>query len=102
MDFISTSGKERFRAVLISLKIFAMVGPLILVVLIRGGGLDGDVAVHLLAVGYAVTFLVLLFAGFGQLSAGLRKLAYSSFVFAGVALLWILVLLLLLPSLAST
>jgi hypothetical protein len=102
MNFVSTSGKERFRAALISLKIFAVVGPLILVALIRGAGLDGDVAVHLLAVGYAVTFFVLLFAGLGQLSAGLRKPAYSSFIFAGVALLWILLLLLLLPSLART
>lgn len=102
MDFVSTNGKERFRAVLILLKIFAVIGPLILVALIHGAGLDGDVAVHLLAAGYAFTFLVLLFVGFGQLSAGLHKLAYSSFVFAGVALLWNLVLLLLLPSLAST
>jgi len=102
MDFVSTNGKERFRAVLILLKLYAVFAPLILVALIRGAGLAGDMAVHLLAVGCAVTFLVLLLAGIGQLSAGFRKLAYSSFVFAGVALLWILVLLLLLPSLAST
>ena len=75
MDFVSTNGKERFRAALISLKIFAVVGPLILAALIRGVGLDGDVAVHLLAVGYVITFLVLLLTGIGQLSAGLRKLA---------------------------
>ena len=101
MDFVSTNGKERFRAALISLKLYAVLAPLILVALIRGAGLAGDVAVHLLAICYVITFLVLLLVGIGQLSAGLRKLAYSSFVFAGVALLWILVLLLLLPSLAS-
>ena len=102
MDFVSTNGKERFRAVLISLKLYAMFAPLILVALIRGAGLAGDVAVSLLAVGCAITFLVLLLAGIGQLSTGFRKLAYSSFVFAGVALLWILVLLLVLPTWAST
>jgi hypothetical protein len=102
MQHTSADGKERCRAVLISLGIYTVFGPLILVALIRGAGLDGDVAMLLLVVGYAVTFLILLFAGFSQFSAVPRKPAYSSLVFAGAALLWILVLLLLLPSLART
>jgi hypothetical protein len=101
MDSVSTDGKERFRVVLILLKIYAVFSPLILVALIRGLGLAGDATVSLLAAGDAGIFLILLVAGFIQLSAGLRKPAYSSFVFAGVALLWILLLLLLLPSLSS-
>jgi hypothetical protein len=99
MQTISTT-KERFKPLLILLKIYVVVAPLILVALIRGVGLDGDVAVHLLTAGYAVTVCVLLFAGIYQLSAGLRKSAYSSFIFVGISLLWILVLVFVLPSLS--
>jgi hypothetical protein len=102
MHLVSTNGKERFRGLLFSFKAYAVLGPLVLVALVRGTALNGDTAVYLVEVGYAFSFLVLLFAGISQSSAGLRKSAYSSFIFAGVALLWILVLLLLLPSLAST
>ena len=59
-------------------------------------------AVHLLTAGCAVAFFVLLFSGISQLSAGFRKSAFSSFIYAGVSLLWILVFVFLLPSLAST
>jgi hypothetical protein len=85
----------------VAVKAFVVIGPLILVALIRGASLGGDVAVHLLAGGYAVSFLILVFVGINQSSAGLRKSAVSSFIFAVIAVLWILVLLLLLPSLAS-
>lgn len=102
MHTIHTTNKERFRPLLISLKVYAVVAPLILVALVRGAGLDGDTAVHWLMAGNAVTFFILLSAGIIQLAAGLRKSAYSSFIFSGVSLLWILVVVFLLPSLAST
>ena len=44
---------------------------------------------------------MLLAFGFLALSSGQRDVARSDFIFAGVALLWILVLAVFLPSLAS-
>ena len=102
MHTIHATKKERFRPLLISLKVYAVIAPLILVALIRGAGLIGETAVHWLMAGNAVTFFVLLFAGIIQLASGLRKSAYSSFIYSGVSLLWVLVLVFLLPSLAST
>ena len=94
--------KEQFRLILILLKIFVVFGPLVLVALIRVLGLSGDISVLLLEIGYVVASIIFILFGVQQLSAGLRKLAYSSFIFAGVALFWVLIFLFLLPSLAST
>jgi hypothetical protein len=102
MHTISTNDKVRFRALLACIKIYTVLGPLVVVALIRGLALDGDVAVHWVVAGYFLSFLVLLFAGISQLSSGLRKAAHSSFIYAGVALFWICVALFLLPRLAST
>jgi len=96
------NNKVQFRLILILLKIFVVFGPLILVALIRVLGLSGGISVIILEISYTFASIILISLGVRQLAAGLRKLAYSSFIFAGVALFWILIFLFLLPSLAST
>jgi len=102
MQDISVTSKLGFRALIFLIKAYAVVCPFVLVVLVDYAGFQGSTAMAFITVGIFVAFLVLLFVGLGQLSAGLRKAAYSSFIYAGVALLWILVALFLLPRLAST
>jgi hypothetical protein len=100
MHLVSANGKERFKALLFLLKSYALFGPFIVLALLHGTGIDGSAAMNLVTVSHVVTFVVLLFFGISQSSAGLRNSAYSSFIYAGVALFWILVLLLLTPCLA--
>jgi hypothetical protein len=102
MQDISITSKLGFRALIFLIKAYAVVGPFILVVLVDYAGFQGSTAMAFMTVGNFVAFLVLLFVGFSQLSSGLRKAAHSSFIYAGVALFWILIALFLLPSLAST
>jgi hypothetical protein len=102
MNVILTGGKGGWSVLVTAIKAYTLLGPLVLVILMRGIGLDGPTGVGLVAAGYGVSFLMLLAFGFLALSSEQRAVARSDFVFAGIALLWILVLAVVLPSLAST
>lgn len=83
-------------------KVYAVVGPFIWVALADDAGLQGSTAMMLMTLGDVVAFIVLVFVGFSQLSSGSRKPAHSCFIYAGIALFWILVEAFLLLRLAST
>lgn len=102
MNVILTSGKGGWNVLVTVIKGYTVLGPLVLIVLMRGVGLDGPTGVGFVAAGYGVSFLMLLTFGLLALSSQQRGVARSNFIFAGVALLWILVLTVFLPSLAST
>jgi hypothetical protein len=102
MSETTKNDREQFKFILNSLKVLIVFGPLILVALIRVLALEGSFSVCLIEIGYAGAFFVLISFGIRQLSIGLRRLAYSNFIFAGVALIWILIFRFLFPILAST
>ena len=102
MNETNKNDKEQFRLILILLKLFVVSGPLMLVALIRVLGLSGDISVLLLEIGYIIASAIFISFGVRQLSAGLRKLAYTSFIYAGVALFLVLIFLFVFPSLANT
>ena len=102
MHLVSANGKERFRALLFLLKVYTVIAPFVLIALVSGAGFSGALVVDLVPAGHLIAFMVWVIVGISQSSAGLRKSSYSSFLYAGVALFWILVVLVLLPSLAHT
>jgi hypothetical protein len=101
MQYISTKSKVGFRALLFLIKAYVVVGPFVLVALVDYAGLEGSTAIAITTLGNVAAFFVLLSIGLSQLSSGLRKAAHSTFIYAGVAVFWILVVLFLLPRLAS-
>jgi hypothetical protein len=102
VNITHTGGAGRWSFLLTAIKVYTVVGPLVLVVLVRVVGFDGSAGVVLTMLGYVLSLGVLGASAVLQASAGQRTAARSSAVFAGVALIWILVVVLLLPSLAST
>ena len=102
MNITLASGRGRWSLLLTAIKAYTVAGPLVLVLLVRGLGLDGSDGLHVVTLGYVVSFIVLVISAIAQAFSEHRAAARSSIVFAAVALLWIIVLVLLLPSLAST
>src|SRR5215831_11767750 len=100
MNLTLRSGKGPWSIAVSALKAYTIVGPLVLGLLVRVG-LDGSTSLGLVEAGYGFAFFLLLIFGFQALSSQQPGIARSNFVFAGVALLWLAVFLLLLPSLAS-
>jgi len=95
MNVFATTVRSLFSALVVLCKAFALLGPLILF------ASDGLAAVLLVVLGLVLSFFLLLYAGLRQFfAAQLRRAAYSSLIFAGIALLWLVVLLLLLGSLS--
>ena len=91
MNAFSTTIRSLFSALLILFKCFALLGPFILFIS------DRLVAVQLVLLGLVLSFFVLLFAGLRQLFfTKVRKAAKSSLIFAGIALLWLVLMMLLL------
>jgi hypothetical protein len=101
MNLILSSGNGRCSIVVSAIKAYTVLGHLVLVLLMRGLGLDGPTGLVLVELGYGLACFALVVFGFQALSSEQRGLARSNFVFAGVALLWLAVFLFLLPSLAS-
>jgi hypothetical protein len=95
MNTNSAKGKVSFSVFLIFIRVYAMIGPIVVFIFLRSLDLDMDrnanVSGHCVFISYILSFLVLLFAGISQLITGSRKSAYWSFGFAGIALLWIIV-----------
>jgi hypothetical protein len=95
MSAFATTVRGLFSALLVLCKSFALLGPLILLVS------DGLAAALLVPLGLVLSFLLLTYAGLRQLfSTQPRKAAYSNLIFAGIALVWLVVFLLLLGSLS--
>jgi len=84
------------------LKIYTMTVPLILAVLVRVAGLDGWLAIHLISVACAFSFAVFLCAAITQPAVKSQRKTISDFSFALIAVSWIFILEMLLPSLAHT
>jgi hypothetical protein len=90
-----TTARKLSGGLLVLFKAFALLGPLILLV---SDGLGG---VLFVALGLVLSFILLLCAGLRQLFfTPLRRAGYRSLCFAGIALLWLVLLLLLLGSLS--
>ncbi len=102
MNSMAVIGKWWWKLFLILLKTYVLIGVFCLWPLIRLVGLDGDVAINLLTVGFALSFCVLAYAGMSQCHAGAQRDGRSSFIFAVGALFWIAIFKLLLPRLTST
>ena len=90
------------KLLLFVLKVYILLGVFSLFPLIRLIGLDGDMAINFLAIGYIISFVIFVAARIVQKRAGAHKNKRLSFVFAVGALIWIIILKLILPHLAST
>lgn len=97
MQTVTDHDSARLRKILRFLKSYALFSPLVVVVLVRGLSVGVGTAVHSIAGGCIVAFFALLIAGISQLTTSQQKEAYSSFVFAGVAMIWVLITMLLPP-----
>jgi hypothetical protein len=102
MNVILSSGSGLLRFLLITIKAFSVLGPLVLVALVRVLGLEGSTGFQLIVIGYGLSLIALVAAGVAAASAGQSHAARSNFIFAGVSLLWLLIMVVLLPRLAST
>ncbi len=96
MNLTLSSGNGRWSIVISAVKAYTVLGPLVLVLLMRGIGVDGPTGLGLVEIGYILAFFALLAFGFQALSSEQRGIARSNFVFAGVALLWLAVFVFLL------
>jgi hypothetical protein len=87
------------------MKCYALLAPLLLVALmntrLQGWG-EGWPVVHLISLGCLLTSITLLLSGSSQTLPQSRIGRWSSFFCAAIALLWILVFEILLPSLARS
>src|SRR5450432_3326829 len=101
MNLVSANGKERFRVLLFLFKAYTVIAPFVTIALVSSAGFSGAL-VDLVPAGHLIALIAWVIIGINQSSAGLRKSSHSSFLYAGVALFWILVVLVLLPSLAHT
>ena len=101
MHIIPTSGKERWRLFLFLLKICTALVPLFFFPLINGLGLGSGMAEQLIVLGCFLSFIIFL-ASAVRASGESRKGARSSFIFAVVALFWIFIIAILIPSLAKS
>ena len=66
-----------------------------------GLGLDGDAGMRVTTVAYILSSVVLVASAATQAIRGQRGAACASLVFAGIALLWVLILAVVLPALAT-
>ena len=95
MQTVPNKDSARLKSFLGFLKSYTLFCPVVVFGLVRGFSVNVGTAVHSVVAGCIVSLFGLLAAGISQLSTGLYKQASSSFLYAGVALVWILVSLLL-------
>jgi hypothetical protein len=84
------------------LKIYTVTVPLILAGLVRIFRLDGWLAVHLISIACAFSFVVFLCAAITQPAIKSQRKTISNFSFAIIAVSWVFILEILLPSLARS
>jgi hypothetical protein len=101
MNLTLSSGNGQWSILVSAIKAYTVIGPLVRLALIRGIGLDGPTGIGLVAAGYGLSLVMLLAFGFLAHSSHEREAARSNFIFAEIAFLWLVVLVVLLPSLAS-